>query len=415
MNAQRSVTVIGAGIVGLCCARALQRRGRRITVIDPGEPGRGASYGNAGILSTGSVLPEGKPGLWKKVPRMLLDPLGPLTIRPAYLPRLTPWMLRFLRNSTAARVERISAALSSIVLPGLTHYRELLDDIAEGRNPIRQQGCLYLYPKPADVEAARPDNEARLRRGVALELLGPEEVKQLVPALGVPAAGGALATASGHTTSPLRLSTLLAETIAADGGRFLREKALGFEFGDDGPSQVRTDQGRHGVEDLVIAAGAFSRPLAAALGHDIPLDTERGYHVMLPRSGLDIRLPMLISSLGFGVTPMEDGLRLAGTVEFGGTEAPPNYRRADAILTHARRLFPDLAVDGAEKWMGHRPSMPDSLPVIAQSPRFPSAHFAFGHGHLGLSLAAVTGRIIADLADGETPPIDATPFRVDRF
>ncbi len=412
---QRSVTVIGAGIVGLCCARTLQRRGCTVTVIDQGEPGRGTSYGNAGILATGSVLPEGKPGLWKRVPGMLLDPMGPLTIRLGYLPRLTPWLLRFMANTTPRRVEEISRALSTIVLPGLQYYRDLLDDVPEGEVPIRQQGCLYLYPNAADAAAAKADNATRLLRGVALEILGPDEVRQLVPAIGPDVAGGALATQSGHTTSPLALSQLLAARIVADGGTFVRAKATGFAIGESGPTHVHTDQGDLVVEDLVIAAGAFSKPLAKALGNTVPLDTERGYHVMLPAPEVEIRLPMLVSSLGFGITPMSDGLRLAGTVEFGGLTAPPNYARADALLTKAKRLFPGLKDAGAERWMGHRPSMPDSLPVISRSSRFPHVFFAFGHGHLGLSLGAVTGRLIADLVQDRAAEIDTTPFRADRF
>lgn len=412
---QRNVTVIGAGIVGLCCARTLQRRGCSVTVIDQGEPGMGTSFGNAGILATGSVLPEGKPGLWKRVPGMLLDPLGPLTIRPGYLPQLTPWMLRFIASTTPRRVEEISQALASIVLPGLEIYRNLLDDVPEGEVPIRQQGCLYLYPDAAALAAAEADNATRRRRGVAMETLGPDEVRQLVPAIGPAMAGGALATQSGHATSPIALSRLLADQILADGGKFMQAKATGFAIGEDGPSHVHTDQGDVPVEYLVIAAGAFSKPLAKALGNAVPLDTERGYHMMLPTPEVELRLPMLISSMGFAITPMSDGLRLAGTVEFGGVKAPPNYARADVLLKNARRLFPDLKDAGAERWMGHRPSMPDSLPVISRSSRFRHVFFAFGHGHLGLSLGAVTGQLIADLVQDRTPDIDTTPFRADRF
>ncbi|MBT4486296.1 MAG: FAD-binding oxidoreductase [Rhodospirillaceae bacterium] len=415
MDDQRTVTVIGAGIVGLCCARALQRRGRRVTVIDSGEPGRGTSYGNAGILSAGSVLPEGHPGLWKRLPGLLLDRQGPLTIRPGYLPQMLPWLLRFMANTTPGRAEAISKALATIVLPSVEHYMALLDDVPGDQVPIRRQGCLYLYPRPQDVKAAEPDNAARKRRGVAVEILGPDEVRQLIPALGPDMAGGALATQSGHATSPLALSQLLAAQIESAGGTFVRAEVSGFTIGADGPSHVRTDQGEIAIEDVVIAAGAFSKPLAAALGNTVPLDTERGYHMMLPQPQIEIRVPMLISSLGFGVTPMDDGLRLAGTVEFGGLKAPPDYRRADIILAHAKRLFPDLGEEGAEPWMGHRPSMPDSLPVISRSSRFDRVFYAFGHGHLGLSLGAVTGRLIADLVEGRPSDIDPAPFRADRF
>ncbi len=415
MSEHPTVTVIGAGIVGLCCARTLQRRGRAVTIIDPDEPGRGASYGNAGILSAGSVLPEGHPGLWKQLPGLMMNPTGPLTIRPGYLPRMLPWLLRFMANTTPGKAEEISKALASIVLPSVEHYMGLLDDVPIDERPISRQGCLYLYPREKDVKAAEPDNEARRRRGVAVEMLGPDEVRQLVPAIGPDMAGGALATQSGHATSPLALSQLLAARIEAAGGKFIRARAEGFTLGTDGPTHVRTDQGESPVEDVVIAAGAFSKPLAAALGNRVPLDTERGYHMMLPRPGIELRLPMLIPSYGFAVTPMTDGLRLAGTVEFAGLKAPPNYDRSEILVRHAKRLFPGLADEGGEAWMGFRPSMPDSLPVISRSSRFQRVFYAFGHGHLGLSLAAVTGRIIADLVERGASEIDPTPFRADRF
>jgi len=415
VSEKRGVTVIGAGIVGLCCARSLQRRGRVVTVIDPDEPGRGTSFGNAGLLSTGSVFPEGHPGLWKQLPKLLLDPTGPLTIRPAYLPKMLPWLLRFLASTAPNRVEKTSKALASIILPSVQHYLDLFNDIPRDQVPIRQQGCLYLYPTTRDVLAAAPTNAARRRRGVAVEILGPNEVRQLVPAIGPDMAGGALATQSGHTTSPLALSNLLAAQIKREGGTFIRAKAIGFEIGAVGPTHVRTDRGNIAVDDVIIAAGAFSKPLAAALGNTVPLDTERGYHMMLPEPRIDVRVPMLIPSMGFAITPMDDGLRLAGTVEFAGLEAPPNYDRSEILLRHARRLFPELHEAGKEPWMGYRPSMPDSLPVISRSNRFDRVFYAFGHGHLGLSLGAVTGRIIADLLVDGTSDLDITPFRTDRF
>ena len=415
MSEKRSVTIIGAGIVGLCCARTLQRRGRAVTVIDPDEPGSGTSFGNAGLLSTGSVLPEGHPGLWKRLPKLLLDPTGALTIRPGYLPKMLPWLLRFMASTTPNRVEEISKALASIILPSVQHYLDLLDDLPRDQAPIRQQGCLYLYPTEQDVLAAAPTNAARRRLGVAVEMLGPNEVRQLVPAIGPDMAGGALATQSGHTTSPLALSKLLATQIEGAGGTFKRAKAIGFEIGTEGPSHVQTDRGDIAVEDVVVAAGAFSKPLAAVLGNIVPLDTERGYHMMLPEPRIDVRVPMLIPSMGFAITPMSEGLRLAGTVEFAGLEAPPNYNRSEILLRHAKRLFPELHETGKEPWMGYRPSMPDSLPVISRSNRFDRVFYAFGHGHLGLSLGAVTGRIISDLLVDGTSDIDFAPFRADRF
>jgi D-amino-acid dehydrogenase len=411
----KHVTVIGAGIVGLACARALQRDGRQVTLIDPDEPGAGTSFGNAGILSMGSVLPEAMPGILKKIPGMLLDPLGPLSIKWSYLPWLTPHLIRVLRNATPARVEEIAGALASLVRQSIPSYLKLLDDGDIFERLVRRQGCLYLYPTQALFDGARTDNEMRKRHGIKIDILGPAEVKQLIPELGPEVGGGALATESGHVLSPIALSRAFAEAIAAAGGTFIRAKVDDIEAGPAGVGAVIAGGQRHEVEELLICAGAFSKPLARKLGATVPLETERGYHMMLPDPGIDIRLPMLVAGGGFGVTPMTDGLRLAGTVEFGGLRAPPNYARAEVLAKQAKKLLPDLNTEGGEPWMGYRPAMPDSLPVIARTPAHANAYLAFGHGHLGLSLAAVTAAIITDMMAGRTPAIDPTPFRADRF
>jgi D-amino-acid dehydrogenase len=218
-----------------------------------------------------------------------------------------------------------------------------------------------------------------------------------------------------YTTDPGRLVRLLAAEVAARGGRFVRERVTGIDVGPEGPRALRTPAGAHPVEALVVAAGAWSRPLAAALGSRVPLDTERGYVVVLPRSGVTLGRALISGDYHFALTPMDAGLRLAGTDELAGLKAPPNPARAEKLVKSARRLFPQLGSEGSTWWMSYRPSFPDSLPVIARSPRYPSAFLAFGHGHLGLSLAAVTGRLIAELASGERPSVDLAPYRPDRF
>lgn len=411
----KHVTVIGAGIVGLACARSLQRDGKRVTLIDLDDPGEGTSFGNAGILSMGSVLPEAMPGILKRIPGMLLDPLGPLTIRWSYMPWLTPYLLRVLRNATPERAEEIAGALATLVHQSIPSYLKLLNDGDIFANLARRQGCLYLYPTKALFDAARGDNEMRKRHGINIDLLGPAEVKQLVPELGPDIGGGALATDSGHVISPIEFSRAIAASISADGGEFIKAKVDDIEAGPAGASAVIAGGQRYEVEELLVCAGAFSKPLARKLGIDIPLETERGYHMMLPDPGIDIRLPMLVAGGGFGVTQMSGGLRLAGTVEFGGLEAAPNYARAEILVKQAKKLLPDLNTEGGEPWMGYRPAMPDSLPVIARAPAYQNAYLAFGHGHLGLSLAAVTAQVITEMMAGRTPAIDPAPFRADRF
>ena len=409
------IGIVGAGVVGLCCALALQRQGRQVLVVDPEAPGSGTSYGNAGLISVGSVVPEAKPGLWRKVPGMLMDPLGPLSIRWSYLPQLAPFLLGMLRASTPERYEEVATALASLVKPALDAHRELLDDTGLTDELLRRNGTLYLYESEAALRGAEAELELRRRHGIAVERLGPEEVKQLVPALGPHIAGGALVPDSAHTVNPLRLSQTLEQAIRRRGGQFKQARVQDIELADRRPVALLADGERLPVSGAVIAAGAYSLPLCRKLGNPVPLDTERGYHVMLPDPEIEVRVPMLIGALGMAVTPMEHGLRLAGTVEFAGLKAPPNYRRADILLQHGKRLFPGLQETGAARWMGHRPSLPDSLPVISPAPHLDQVFYAFGHSHLGLSLAAITGTMIADMAVGATPAIDPRPYRVDRF
>lgn len=414
MSAERSVTVIGAGVVGLATALTLQLEGRRVVVLDPEPPGEGTSFGNAGIFAVGSVVPLGTPGVLRDVPKMLLDAAGPLRIRPAYAASIAPWLWRLLRASTPAEVERLSAALAALCLPSLEAWRPLLDAAGAGAL-VRRNGYLYVWETEAQARAAAGLLELRRRLGVRIEDVPAEQLRQVAPALRPDVAKAVRMVDGGHCLSPLELSRALAARIRDGGGEFRRARAQGFEFGPEGPVRIVTDSGPQAVDDVVIAAGARSRPLAASLGHDAPLDTERGYHVMLPDPGVEPRSAMLFPALGFGATPMAEGFRIAGTVEFGGLEAAPDWRRADALVAHAKRLFPGLRADGAQRWMGYRPSLPDSLPVIGRSPRHRNAYFAFGHGHLGLTLAAVTGRLIADLVVGRTPSLDSVPYRIDRF
>lgn len=414
MSAERSVTVIGAGVVGLATALALQLAGRRVTVLDPEPPGEGTSYGNAGIFAIGSVIPLGTPGILRDVPRMLLDPLGPLRIRPAYAHRIAPWLWRLVRASAPAEVEKLGRALAALCLPSLEAWRPLLE--AAGADAlVRRNGYLYVWETEAQARAAAPYMELRRRLGVRVEDVPAEELPQLAPALRRGVAKAALLADGGYCLNPLGLSRALADRIRAGGGAFKRARARAFEIGPEGPRSVLTDDGAEPVDDVVITAGAYSRPLAQALGDDAPLDTERGYHVMLPEPGVEVRSAILFPALGFGATPMAEGFRIAGTVEFGGLEAAPDWRRADALTAHAARLFPGVRLEGAKRWMGFRPSMPDSLPVLGRSPRWRNVHYAFGHGHLGLTLAAVSGRLIADLVVGRRPSVDPSPYRIDRF
>lgn len=410
----RPISVIGAGLVGLSSALYLQREGLAVRLIDPGGPGEGASFGNAGIFAVGSVIPLGMPGLWRKVPGMLFDPLAPLSVRPSYAPRIAPWIAKLVAASSRPRVEAISQALASLCTISVDHYLPLLKE-AGAEALMRRDGVLYIYETEQDFAAAAFEVELRRRAGIKFDILGADEIKQMQPAMGPRFARALYIHDAARAMHPLGISQALAELFLRNGGEIVRERATGFELGPHEVRAVLTEGGRHPSSGVVISAGAFSRALVRQLGNDCPLDTERGYHVMFPHSGIDARLAMLWSKRGFGITPMEHGLRVAGTVEFGGLDLPPNWNRAEVLRRHARRLFPDLKEDGMERWMGFRPSMPDSLPVIGRSPTYRNAYFAFGHGHLGLTLGAVTGRLVADLVAGKSPTVDPRPFAIERF
>jgi len=392
----RSVAVIGAGIVGISVARHLQRDGCRVTVVDPLPPGQGASFGNAGGIAVTEVVPLSVPGLVWRVPRWVLDPLGPLHLSWPHLPRLVPWLWRFWRAGSRRQVEATSRALASLHATVYDDYDTLLAE-ASIRDILHRNGCISLY-----------ESEAALRRD-ALEW----EIKRTCD---IRLEAGMFMPDWGHVTDPHRVVTAIAEVFIRDGGTIRPGRAVDFEIAPEGPRALLTDGGeRVAFDQLVVAAGAWSGGLSRRLGSRVPLESERGYHATLPRAGVRLRRMLHSAAGGFVLTPMAMGLRLAGTVELGGLRAPPDYRRAQVLVERATRLLPGLNAEGASVWMGHRPSLPDSLPVIGRSPHFANLFYAFGHGHLGLTEGPTTGRLVAALAAGRPPGIDLAPFRVDRF
>ena len=414
-DASRNMIVIGAGIVGICCALYLQRDGHRVTVLDPQEPGGGASFGNSGIFATDHCAPNAKPGLLWELPRMLLDPLGPLTLRWRYLPRALPWLWRFLAAGRPEAVEAASLALHALNLQAMEAYRPLLDD-AQAHGLIRKNGWLLVYESTAAFERARPLKiDLRHKRGVPLEVLDAKGVRELEPALTPAVRHGVYFPEVSQTTDPFALVQALAADFRRRGGVIQTGRVTGFGFGPGGVEKEHTDGGPFSADGVVLAAGAHSKTLARRLGAKVPLDTERGYHAMLPDPGISLKVPVISGDFHCAMTPMDGGLRVGGSVELAGVDAPPNYARADKLVSVAKRVLPGLNDAGVTRWMGRRPSMPDSLPVIGPSPRVPNAFFAFGHGMLGLTHGALTGRIVADLVAGRAPPLDLTPYRPERF
>lgn len=410
----RHFTVVGAGIVGTCCALSLARDGHRVTLIDRDEPGTGCSFGNAAMIQTGHCVPMATPGILRKVPGMLLDPKAPLVIRWKHLARLTPWLMRLAREATPSRMDRNAAALAALLGHAKAAHLDLVGE-ADAEALIRHRGELYVYRSRAAFDAARADAEYRRARGVVVEELTGGALRQMEPALARDVDYGYYQPDSLHTVSPLRLTQAYADAFQRLGGKIQRAEILDIDMGPDGPRALRTPTGPIEVDELVIATGAFSGPFAKRLGLKVPLESARGYHLALSDPGVELKGPVLDGEIHFGVIPMADGVRLAGTIEFASLTEPPNDARADMLLPMAKALIPSLRSESGVRWMGHRPAIPDSLPVIGRAPHHKSVYLAFGHGQLGLTLGAVTGRMIAEIAAGRETAIDPTPYRADRF
>lgn len=408
------VMIIGAGIVGASTALHLLQDGWHVTLLDSEAPGSQTSYGNAGAISPQSINPMAGPGMLKQIPGWLLDPLGPLALRKRYLPKALPWLMKFVAAGTPARIAEQSKALAALHAPVIDAHEELAE-LAGVKHLIHRQGWLSLYETDANFNSDAAGRQRMRDAGHEIHELGPEEIAQLEPGLAPIFKHATWAPNSGHTANPGALTEAYARQAAAMGAEIIQAKALGFEVGADGPHTLKTSQGDRKLDRLVIAAGAWSARLSQQLGDGFPLESERGYHMMLPNPGFTTRRPVSFNERKFMTTTMEKGLRLAGTVEFAGLEAPPTWGRADKLITHASQVFREVDTSDAERWMGQRPATPDSLPVISSSPHHARVFYAFGHGHLGLTGGAVTGRHIAALVAGRDPEIDLTPFRVDRY
>lgn len=414
MSVAKRVIVIGGGIVGVSTALYLQRDGWQVTLLERDAVGEGASFGNASVLASGGVDPVAEPGIVWQVPGMLLDPAGPLRLRWGYLPRMTGWLLRFLQASSPGRVEEISKALAALLGDSVETTQELA--AAHGLSEmIRRQGWLTVYTTKEGFEASAETRALKRRRGVALEELGPEELRQMEPALSPDLAGGIYLPDVGHLVQSYDFVVGLAEAFRRNGGEVRKGAASGFQTADGRVNGVLVEGETLPCDAAVIAAGAWSKPLARQLGVRVPLDTERGYHLTIPDAGVELSRPVCDSESGMVCTSLTSGLRIGGTVELGGLKAPPDWRRIDMLVRRGRRLMPDLKTEGGSRWMGFRPSMPDSLPVIGLAPGHANVALAFGHGHLGVTLAAKTGKLVAEALGGREASIELRPYAADRF
>jgi D-amino-acid dehydrogenase len=406
------IAVVGAGVIGLAVAFRLAAAGRAVVVVDPNDPGSGASYGNAGAIAPYGCAPIGNPDVLRNLPSLLLGAESPFAMRPAALPALLPWLLRFLWQSTPARAWRNGQAIRSLLKEATQAWHDLAAQ-ADVTDLVRDEGCLYIYRDKAPTKNG--DWAARLRDqlGVKQEWLTSDDVARLEPAL-PRVAGGLFFPDACHFTDPPMLTRRLAAAAQSHGASIQRAHVQRIEPRVSGGFRLGCGDVAIETQKVVLAAGAWSRTLARQVGDEVPLDTERGYHLEFAMDVCPITRPVSPIDLGFYVTPMAGRLRVAGTVELGGLNARLNPRRTALLERGVRKLFPDLGAPQAQ-WLGFRPSLPDSLPVIGPSRRHPNLIHAFGHGHLGMTLAAVTSVIVAGLVEGGNGAWDLAPFRVDRF
>ncbi|WP_159007563.1 FAD-dependent oxidoreductase, partial [Bradyrhizobium sp. S69] len=412
----RHVAVIGAGAIGVASAIELLRDGHRVTIIEPAAPGgeQAASYGNAGWLSTHSVIPPAEPGAWKKVPKMLRDPLGPLAVRWSYLPKVLPWLARYLLSGwTEARVETTARALRALLLDAPALHRKLADEAGVG-HLIERQGLMHIYPSRAAFDADALGWRIRKRVGVTWMELSADEMRQREPELDPRYQFGVLVEEAGRCRDPGGYVAALAAHARALGAQFVTAKATSLRLQGGKPVSVLTEGGEVACDAVVIAAGAHSKPLAASIGDRLPLETERGYHVMIVNPETGPRTSVMASDAKMVVNWQDNGLRAAGQVEFAGLEAAPDWRRAEILRDHLIGMFPklpkDLPPERIRMWLGHRPSMPDGRPCLGYSRASRDVVYAFGHGHVGLVSSARTGRVVAQLIGGREPEIAISPF-----
>lgn len=409
-----SIVVVGAGIIGVSIALELLRRGRRVTILDREGVCAGASKANAGAFAFTDIVPLATPGIMRKAPGWLLDPLGPLSIPPSYAPRIAPWMLRFWRASWRDRYSASLNAQSAL----MDHCRSALErqiESVDGENLIRREGQLQLYEGEAEFRASLPTWAIRKERGIPFDLLeSVDAIAEIQPGLDRRFTHAGFTPTWMNTVDPAKWTDHLASQVLSHGGEF-KIADVTYLKPSEGGICCGTTIGEISAEHVVVAAGAWSHRVATTLGDRIPLETERGYNTTLPEGAFDLRTHLTFGGHGFVVTRINGGVRVGGAVELGGLSLAPNYDRANVLLAKAGKFLPGLNIQGGTQWMGFRPSLPDSLPVIDRSPSAPRVLYAFGHGHLGLTQSAGTAELIADLVTNTNPAIDMAPFASARF
>ncbi|TPK97310.1 FAD-binding oxidoreductase [Mesorhizobium sp. B2-4-12] len=408
------IAIVGGGIIGICAAAFLAEAGLDVTVFDRTGICEETSSGNAAAFAFSDVLPLAHKGMIRQLPKWLADPLGPLSIPPAYLPKLLPWLFRFWRAGAAAKYEASLATQAGMMRLAEAEWMYLLD--RSGTRPmLREDGSLELYESEAEFRATLPGWAARERFGIGFRHVDGKGLAALQPGLSPRFVKGMFVPGWKTVADPKLLGKAVWAYAEAKGARFETARIDRIAADQDGAALTLADGTIRRARRLVVAAGAWSHLLARQLGDRIPLETERGYNTTLPNGAFDVKRQLIFSGHGFVITPLDTGLRVGGAVELGGIERPPNFSRSKALLQKAQQFLPGLDPSGGREWMGFRPSLPDSVPVIGNAPGARSVVYAFGHGHLGLTQAAATGRLIRELVLGQTPSVDLAPFSPQRF
>jgi D-amino-acid dehydrogenase len=408
------VAIVGAGIVGLATAFKLQEAGRRVVLLDRRGMAEETSRGNAGAFAFSDVIPLATSGVMRKLPKWLSDPLGPLAIRPEYLPRITPYLVRFWRAGWPDRVAASIKAQSALMRLARREAESLIASAGLG-HMVRSDGVLELYESEAELRATARDDAAKAAEGIEFRHVRGAELAELQPGLSPRLVCGTFLPKWQTVSDPYDFAVAVGAAALARGARLEQAQVVQLRPDDAGVVLELADGAARRAAAVVVAAGAWSARLTAALGDAIPLETERGYNTTLPAAGFELRRQLVFGGHGFVVTPLTSGIRIGGAVEFGGLDLPPDFRRADAMLSKAARFMPGLRTSGGTQWMGFRPSLPDSLPAIGFSRRSRRIVYAFGHGHLGLTQAAGTGALVAELLAGTPPSLDLSPFSPQRF
>lgn len=409
----KHVIVIGAGIVGVSTAIWLRRFGQDVTIVDRNGPGNGTSFGNAGLLAACAMVPVTTPGLITKAPGMVFDPDSPLFLRWSYLPRIAPWLVRYLKHANDRDTRRIASDLTDITADTVDQHFALTEGMA-AREYLCKSDYVFAYGSRAEFEKDQYSWDLRREHGFTPMLIEGVDVQDFDPCFGSSITCLAVVKDHGFVTNPGGYVAALAREFEQMGGRIIKATVEDIQTADGVPPRLITSVGALEADSVVLASGAWSKSLMFKLGLNIPLESERGYHIVMKNASGGPRVPSMITVGKFVATPMQMGLRCAGIVELGGLEAGPSEAPFALLRRKIADVFPNLVFDGEETWMGHRPATTDSLPLIGEV-RKTGFYTAFGHQHVGLTAGPKTGRLVAGLIADQPSNLDLTPFAPDRF